>query len=112
MLHDSLQPGGVLFANFDVRPATPENAWHLYSDDLPLRWELQRACFEPEYSLNGMITRYRRVERHGIAHVARGARDVVLLRSPLRPAYRILKGYRRALRARIRRNPAAPRSGD
>jgi SAM-dependent methyltransferase len=87
-LHRALKPGGLLFANFDVRPATAENAWHLYDDDLPLRWQLQRVGFEPEETLDGMITRYRRVEPTGIAHGLRGVRDVALLRSPLRPVYR------------------------
>ena len=97
LLHRALRPGGTLFANFDVRPPTAENAWHLYSDDLPLRWALQRAGFEPEASLDGMITRYRRVETDGLAHLLRGARDTVLLRSPLRPAYRRLRSaYGRA----------------
>ena len=46
-LHRALVPGGMLFANFDVRPRTRENAWHLYDDDLVPRWQLQRAGFEP-----------------------------------------------------------------
>jgi SAM-dependent methyltransferase len=91
MLHRALRPGGILFANFDVRPRTAENAWHLYDDDLPLRWTLQRIGFEPEESLDGMITRYRRVEPRGLSHAARGVRDLILLRSPLRPAYRSVK---------------------
>jgi glycosyltransferase involved in cell wall biosynthesis/SAM-dependent methyltransferase len=99
-LHRALKPGGLLFANFDVRPPTPENAWHLYADDLPLRWALQRAGFEPEENLDGMITRYRRVEPHGPAHLARGARDIVLLRSPLRPTVRRLRAWRARARAR------------
>lgn len=98
VLHRSLRPGGVLFANFDVRPMTPENAWHLYDDDLPLRWVFQRTGFEPAESLDGMITRYRRVDPHGLGHAVRGVRDVVALRSPLRPVYR---STRRALKAAI-----------
>ena len=98
LLHQALRPGGVLFANFDVRPATAENAWHLYSDDLPLRWTLQRAGFEPEESLDGMLTRYRRVDPHGPSHLLRGARDHVLLRSPLRSSYRRV----RAICGRVR----------
>lgn len=94
-LHRALKPGGVLFANFDVRPRSPENAWHLYEDDLPLRWSLQRSGFEPEESLDGMVTRYRRVEPRGLAHALRGARDLAALRSPLRPLYR---SARRAFR--------------
>lgn len=86
-----LVPGGLLYANIDARPRSPENAWHLYEDDLPLRWTLQRAGFEPEASLDGMITRYRKVERHNPGHALRGARDLVLLRSPLRPAIRRLR---------------------
>jgi SAM-dependent methyltransferase len=91
ILHAALKPGGLLFANFDVRPKTPENAWHLYDRDLPLRWTLQRVGFEPEESYDGMITRYRRVEPSGFSHVVRGARDTVLIRSPLRPVYRSLR---------------------
>ncbi len=98
MLHRTLRPGGVIFANFDVRPKTPENAWHLYDDDLPLRWQLQRTGFEPEESLDGMITRYRKVEPAGLRHQARGFRDAILLRSPLRPVYRSTRAaVRRAL---------------
>ena len=95
-------PGGLLFANFDVRPATFENAWHLYDDDLPLRWKLQRVGFEPEEVLDGMITRYRRVETDSVVHQVRGMRDRVLLRSPLRPAIR-------RTRALLRRSAGAVR---
>jgi SAM-dependent methyltransferase len=91
MLHEALKPEGLLFANFDVRPTTPENAWHLYDDDLPLRWTLQRVGFEPEETYDGMITRYRRVNPIGATHAIRGARDTILLRSPLRPAYRFVR---------------------
>jgi 2-polyprenyl-3-methyl-5-hydroxy-6-metoxy-1,4-benzoquinol methylase len=91
MLHAALRPGGLLFANFDVRPATDENAWHLYSDDLPLRWQLQRAGFEPEEVFDGMITRYRRVDTSSPMHHLRGIRDAVMLRSPLRPTVRRLR---------------------
>lgn len=90
-LHAALKPGGVLFANFDVRPKSPENAWHLYSNDLPLRWQLHRTGFEPEVSLDGMSTLYRRIEPSGLRYAACGARDLVLLRSPLRPLYRLAK---------------------
>ena len=91
MLHQALRPNGVLFANFDTRPPTAENAWHLYQDDLPLRWQLQRAGFEPEANLDGYVHRYRRVELAGLPHALRGARDLVLLRSPLRRIYRSLR---------------------
>jgi hypothetical protein len=46
-LHAALRPGGWLITNFDVRPPSPENAWHLYDDDLNLRSILHRAGFVP-----------------------------------------------------------------
>jgi SAM-dependent methyltransferase len=46
-LHAALRPGGWLITNFDVRPPSPENAWHLYDDDLNLRAILHRAGFVP-----------------------------------------------------------------
>jgi len=100
-LHRALRPGGILFGNFDVRPPTPENAWHLYSDDLPLRWKLQRAGFEPIESLDGMLTAYRKVEPVGFAHQLRGVRDLIALRSPLRPAYRFARGEASRLRGSV-----------
>ena len=93
-LHAAIRPGGHLLANFDVRPRTHENAWHLYSDDLPLRWTLHRAGFEPVESLDGQLLLYKRVEPKGTAHLARGMRDLVALRSPLRPAVRRLRALR------------------
>jgi len=102
-LHRALKPAGILFANFDVRPPTPENAWHLYSDDLPLRWVLQRTGFEPIESLDGMITAYRRVEPSQLTHQLRGMRDLVMLRSPVRPAYRFLRGQVNRVRENVER---------
>jgi ubiquinone/menaquinone biosynthesis C-methylase UbiE len=99
-LHRALKPGGILFANFDVRPPTPENAWHLYSNDIPLRWMLQRTGFEPIKSLDGMITAYRKVEPSSLVHRMRGARDLVLLRSSVRPVYRFLRGELNRLRGK------------
>lgn len=93
-LHRSLKAGGLLFADFDVRPETPENAWHLYDDDLPLRWHVHRAGFEQEANLGGGIFRYRKVERGGIAHAIRGGRDFVLFKTPLR---NVARSARRAV---------------
>lgn len=90
-LHSSLRPGGLLFANFDIRPPSPENSWHLYSDDRPLRWTLQRVGFEPIRTYDGYITKYRRVDNSGIYGAVRGARDLVMLRSPVRPVVRRTK---------------------
>lgn len=88
MLHAALKPGGWLFANFDTRPPTDPNAWHLYSDDLPLRWRLHRTGFEPREKIDWVSTRYERVEPGEVMHLVRSVRDLVLLRSPLRPLYR------------------------
>ena len=90
-LHRAIEPHGVLWANFDTRPKTYENAWHLYADDLPLRWKLHRAGFEPRAAHDGMITRYERIDPATVAHRLRGARDAVLLRGPARPAYRRIR---------------------
>jgi 2-polyprenyl-3-methyl-5-hydroxy-6-metoxy-1,4-benzoquinol methylase len=92
--HRALKPGGLLFTNFDVRPPTAENAWHLYADDLLLYWHVQRAGFEPVLNLDRRIVCYRRVASRGLAHELRGVRDLALLRSPLRRVYR---AARRAL---------------
>lgn len=88
LLHRSMKPGGLLYTNFDVRPMTPENAWHLYDDALPLRFQLQRAGFEPEAAVDDTITRYRHVPTTGVSHRARLVRDTVTLRSPV---YRIAR---------------------
>ncbi|MCC6179043.1 MAG: class I SAM-dependent methyltransferase [Chloroflexi bacterium] len=87
MLHRALRPGGRLYANIDARPPTPENAWHLYADDLPLRRTLQDVGFEQLSSLDGYIYEYRRVEPAGLPHLVRRARSAVLL-GPPRRAYR------------------------
>lgn len=110
MLHRALRPRGLLFANFDVRPKSAENAAFLYEDDLPLRWHLQRAGFEPEVDLDGMITQYRRVETQSFAHRLRGMRDLALLRGPIRPAYRSVRLRLRDLARRRRMTPAPTRS--
>lgn len=103
MLHRALRPGGLLFTNFDVRPPSPENAWHLYQDDLPLYWQLQRAGFEPVHNLDRRIGCYRRVEPVGVAHQVRGIRDLILLRSPLRRAYRAARAALSTSRGKIKR---------
>lgn len=45
-LHRALRPGGLLIASIDARPMSPENAWHLYDEELPLRRTLQNIGFE------------------------------------------------------------------
>lgn len=101
-LHRALRPGGVLFANFDTRPKEADgNQWHLYSDDLDLRYRLHRAGFEPVEQLDFMSTRYQRVENEGLLHTARGLRDLFLIKSPLRPAFRAAKSQVLALAKRV-----------
>jgi SAM-dependent methyltransferase len=93
-LHAALKPGGLLVANFDVRPPTPENAWHLYADDAPLRYRLHRAGFEPMEELGHGFSVYRRVEPGTVRHQLRGLRDMARYRLPKKP----LRMARRALR--------------
>lgn len=87
MLHRSLRPGGLLLTNFDTRPASPENAWHLYADDLPLRRTLQDIGFEQVENLSSRLFVFRRVRPTGLPHQMRRARNAILL-GPLRRAYR------------------------
>jgi SAM-dependent methyltransferase len=101
MLHRALKPGGFLFANFDTRAAAEENAWHLYSDDLELRWLLHRTGFEPAEKIDLFSTMYRRVENQGAWHAARGVRDLMLMKNPLRPLYRTARGRVRTLVKRL-----------
>jgi SAM-dependent methyltransferase len=89
-LHRALRPNGMLYTTLDVRLS---GSWHLYQDDLPLYWTLQRTGFEPVINLDRRVMGFRRVEPHGMKHQVRGLRDTVLLRSPLRPAYRSVRPW-------------------
>ena len=100
-LHHALKLNGLLFANFDVRPATPENAWHLYQDDLPLYRTLQRAGFEPTLNLDRRLMCFQNVDTEGLAHRLRGLRDNVLLSGPLRRTYRNLRPVVSLTHARV-----------
>ncbi|HEX2647440.1 MAG TPA: class I SAM-dependent methyltransferase [Candidatus Dormibacteraeota bacterium] len=90
-LHRALKPNGLLFANFDTRPPSPENSWHLYAKDLPMRYVVQRAGFEQRARFDGYLTRYEKVSSRGLGHSARGLRDRVLVNTPVREAYRSLR---------------------
>jgi SAM-dependent methyltransferase len=105
-LHGALRPGGLLFTNFDVRPQSPENAWHLYEDDLNLRAILHRAGFvpsgrfgEPTSSFGEWLV-YRRADPSGAVQRLRVLLDRLVLTS--RP--------RRVIRRQNRRIAAALRS--
>jgi SAM-dependent methyltransferase len=46
-LYAATRRGGYLVTNFDTRRKSERNAWHLYHDDLPLRWAIERAGYVP-----------------------------------------------------------------
>lgn len=82
-LHAALRPGGWLVTNFDVRPPTPESAWHLYDDDLKLRAVMHRAGFAPAGRFGSLIV-YRRRDQSGPRWRLRLLCDRVFLTSPPR----------------------------
>lgn len=88
-LHRTLRLGGLLLTNFDTRPPTPENAWHLYSDELPLRHRLADIGFTERKHLGSRLTVFGKVQDGGVARVGRRARNAVLY-GPPRRAYRAL----------------------
>ena len=82
-LHRALRPGGLLVGNFDVRRPSDTNAWHLYEDDLPLRWAIERAGFAPVRVVNGVMRDLpRRPGREGLAARLRTALAWTRLASP------------------------------
>jgi len=97
-IHGALRPGGRLVTNFDVRPPSPENAWHLYEDDLDLRATVHRAGFVPSGRFGDFVV-YRRVDPTEAAQRLRVRFDQLVLTS--RP--------RRAIRRQSRRLAAALR---
>jgi SAM-dependent methyltransferase len=98
-LHASLRPGGLLLTNFDTRAPSPENAWHLYEDDVPLRRTVQDLGFEQVARLDRFLFVYRRVEPAGLSHLARRARNALAL-GPARRLAREGKGRVRRLLGR------------
>lgn len=78
-LHRALRPSGILLTTLDIRkPQTPENAWHLYADDLPLRRILRNTGFTVGKNLGCGLQLYHRVEPTGIRHLVRRAGNRVL----------------------------------
>ncbi|HTT53450.1 MAG TPA: class I SAM-dependent methyltransferase [Streptosporangiaceae bacterium] len=96
-LHRALRPGGWLLTNFDVRPPSPENAWHLYDDDLDLRATVHRAGFVP-CSRFGPYVAYRRVDPSETAQGLRVRLDQLVLTS--RPR-RFIRRHNRRLAAAL-----------
>jgi 2-polyprenyl-3-methyl-5-hydroxy-6-metoxy-1,4-benzoquinol methylase len=96
-LHAALKPGGMLLANLDTRAPSPENAWHLYADDMPLRRTLQDAGFEQVDNLDGFLWVYRRVEPTGLAHLVRRGKNAIMF-GPPRKLYRQMRDAARSRR--------------
>ncbi len=86
-LHGALRPGGWLVTNFDVRPPSPENAWHLYEDDVDLRAIVHRAGFAPSGRF-GQYVAYRRVDPSDADQRLRVILDQLVLTSRPRRAIR------------------------
>ena len=95
-LHRALRPGGLLITNFDVRRRSDANAWHLYEDDLPLRWAVQRAGFTPVELIDGAIWVYSAEPTDGAAARLQLVLAWVRLASP--PARALRKARRFAAR--------------
>jgi SAM-dependent methyltransferase len=93
-LHRALRPGGLFAANFDVRRRSARNAWHLYEDDLPLRWAVERVGFTPVGLIDGIVWMYQARPTTGLGWRLRHAVTWIRLASP--PA-RALRSVRRAL---------------
>lgn len=113
-LRAAMNDGGLLVCNYDVRRASAANAWHLYEDDLPLRWAVQRAGFTPTRLVDGRLWIYRTCRTSGAGWVVRRAAAWCRLASP--PA-RLIRAARRqlaraalaiAIRAYARFRPATP----
>jgi SAM-dependent methyltransferase len=98
-LHGALRPGGWLVTNFDVRPPSPENAWHLYEDDLDLRAMLHNAGFVPSGRFGAYVT-YRRADPSDVSQQLRMLFDRLVLTSRLR---RVIRRQRRRLAVALRR---------
>jgi 2-polyprenyl-3-methyl-5-hydroxy-6-metoxy-1,4-benzoquinol methylase len=81
-LYRATRPGGYLAANFDVRRPSERNAWHLYHDDLPLRWAIERAGYAPVKYIDHRIWLYQARPTTGVAWRLRRAYAWLRLASP------------------------------
>jgi SAM-dependent methyltransferase len=98
-LHRALRPGGLLITNFDVRIPSPENAWHLYDDDLDFRALMHRAGFAMAGRYGNYVA-YRRVEPSAPAQQLRVQLDRLVLTSQPR---KLVRRQKRRLAAVVRR---------
>jgi SAM-dependent methyltransferase len=81
-LYATTRPGGHLVTNFDTRRKSERNAWHLYHDDLPLRWAIERAGFVPVAHIDGNLWIYQARPTTGVAWRLRRAGAMLRLASP------------------------------
>lgn len=89
-LHAALAPGGLLLANIDARPPSPENAWHLHDDERTARYHLQRAGFRQIGRDSLRI--YQKVDPATNSHVVRSDLNWIRLANPaLRSAKSLLQ---------------------
>jgi SAM-dependent methyltransferase len=93
-LHRALRPDGLLIASFDTRPPSPENAWHLYEDDVSMRRGVQDIGFEQIGNMDNHLFVYRRVEASSAAHLIRKGRNAVMF-GPSRRIVRRLRSLAR-----------------
>ena len=81
-LYAATRPGGYLVTNFDTRRRSDRNAWHLYEDDLPLRWATERAGFVPVARIEQTLWIYQARPARGRAWRLRQAGAWLRLASP------------------------------
>jgi SAM-dependent methyltransferase len=93
-LYRATRPGGYLATNFDVRRKSERNAWHLYDDDLPLRWAIERNGYIPVRLIDSEVWIYQARPTSGAAWWLQKASAWLRLASP--PA-RGVRAVRRAL---------------
>jgi SAM-dependent methyltransferase len=98
-LHGALRPGGWMVTSFDVRPPSPENAWHLYQDESDLRAALHSAGFAPSGRF-GPYFIYRRADPEDTSQRLRVLLDRLVLTS--RPR-RLIRYQRRRSMLALRR---------
>lgn len=93
-LHAATRPGGYLVTNFETRRPSERNRWHLYHDDLPLRWAIERAGFVPVAHLDENLWIYQAGPTTGARGRMREAAAWLRLASP---PVRGLRAARRTL---------------
>lgn len=93
-LYQATRPGGYLATNFDVRRRSERNAWHLYEDDLPLRWAIERAGYAPIKRIDNSLWIYQARPTIGTTWRLRKASAWLRLASP---PVRGVRTVRRAL---------------